>query len=79
MTFQELFPILSDIAMPALVGIIGLGVSFIRDMAKNVQTMTVSVQELNLKMGRANETLGDHEARLRVVERMKTTSTTKRK
>jgi hypothetical protein len=68
---EDLYPYISNLAMPALVGVVSLGVSFIRDMAKNIQAMTISVQELNLKISNVNEAVDDHEARLRVVERMK--------
>lgn len=55
--------------LAGIIGIASLGVSFISDMSRNVQAMTISVQELNAKMGLFDGTIRDHEQRLREVEK----------
>lgn len=57
--------------LAAIIGLAGLCVTYISDMSRNIQTMTVSVQELNARMGQVSATMSDHEQRLRVVEKLK--------
>lgn len=58
----------NHLLLALIVGIVSLGVSFIGDMAKNIQDMAISIQELNMKMGQVSDTMRDHELRLRNIE-----------
>ena len=57
-----------NLMMAALIGIGGVAVSFIGDMSRNLQSLTVSVKELNERMSQVSDTMKDHELRLRDVE-----------
>ena len=51
-----------------IIGIVTISVSYIGDIAKNIQAMAISIQELNVRMAQTAESLKDHEYRIRVVE-----------
>lgn len=42
--------------------------AYIADIAKSTQTLSLSVQELNIRMGQTTDLLKDHEFRIRAVE-----------
>lgn len=56
-----------------IIGVVSLAVSYIGDMAKSMQMISLSVQELNVKMGLVSENVRDHESRLRSIENQKPT------
>lgn len=60
--------IFDHLLLTSIVAVCGMGVTFIRDMSQNLHSLTVSVQELNSKMGAVHDTIKDHEQRLRAVE-----------
>lgn len=69
---------INQLLMALIIGVVSLGVSFMGDLSKNVQSMTLSlesckasIQELNYKIGQVFSMASDHEARLRELERTK--------
>jgi hypothetical protein len=62
------YKIIEQLLLAAIIGVASIGVSFIGDLSKNVQLMSVSVQELNVKMGQITLAISDHELRLRTIE-----------
>jgi hypothetical protein len=60
--------LVQQLLLTAIIGVVSLGVSFIGELSKGVQVLTLSVQELNLKIDRNTWVISDHEVRLRVVE-----------
>lgn len=60
--------LIQQLLLTATVAVCGLGVTFIREMSGNLQSLTWSVQELNAKMSQVYDVMKDHEQRLRVVE-----------
>jgi len=62
------YKIIEQLLLAAIIGVVSIGVSFVGDMSKNMQTMSVSVQELNVKMGTVTQVMTDHESRLRMIE-----------
>jgi len=65
---MDLKALVDKVFLPSILGIVGVGVSFIGDMSRNIREMTISVQELNLRMSQVNDTMRDHESRIRVIE-----------
>ena len=62
---------INHLMLALIIGVCSLGVSFIGDMSKNIQNMAASIEQLNVKMGQVNETMRDHEFRLRDLEKKK--------
>lgn len=62
------YKIIEQLLLAAIIGVASIGVSFIGDMSKNMQLMSISVQELNVKMGQITLAISDHEVRLRTIE-----------
>jgi hypothetical protein len=52
-----------------IIGIVSIGVSFIGEMSKNIQSMAGNIQELSTKLGQINEVMKDHEVRIRDIEK----------
>ena len=59
---------INHLVLVMIVGVTSIAVSYIGDIAKSMQLMALSIQELNVKMGLVSETVRDHESRLRTVE-----------
>lgn len=59
---------INHLILVMIVGVVSLAVSYIGDMAKSMQLISLSVQELNVKMGLVSESVRDHESRLRSIE-----------
>lgn len=55
---------INHLMLALIIGVAGLGVSAVQDMAK-------SVEQLNVKMGQVIETIRDHEMRIRDIEKDK--------
>jgi len=51
-----------------IVTVFSIITSYIADIAKSTQTLSLSVQELNIRMGQTTDLLKDHEFRIRAVE-----------
>lgn len=62
---------LNHLLIALVIGIVSIGVSFIGDMSKNIQTMAMNIQELSTKLGQINEVMKDHEQRIRIIETKK--------
>lgn len=62
---------INHLLIALVIAIVSVGVSFIGDMSKNIQTMAVNIQELSTKLGQINEVMKDHETRIRVIETAK--------
>jgi hypothetical protein len=60
--------IIEQLMLAAIIGVASIGVSFIGQMSQTIQTMSISVQELNIKVSGAFDSLKDHEIRLRTIE-----------
>jgi hypothetical protein len=60
--------IIEQLMLAAIIGVASIGVSFIGQMSQTIQTMSISVQELNVKVSGAFDSLKDHEIRLRTIE-----------
>lgn len=58
-----------QLMMALIVGLVSIGVSFIGDMNEKIGQVAGSMQEMNIKMGHVNMIVGDHEGRLREVEK----------
>lgn len=63
--------IIQQLLLAAIIGVVSVGVSFVGDLSKNIKVMSVSVQELNVKMGQVFDMIKDHEVRLRSIETTK--------
>jgi len=61
--------IVQQLLLAAIIGVVSIGVGFVGDLSSNIQIMSVSVQELNVKMGLVFDLIQDHEVRLRHVEK----------
>lgn len=61
----------SQLLLTAIIGVVSIGVSFVGDLSRNIQVMSISVQELNVKMGQIASVIADHEARIRTIEQSK--------
>ena len=59
---------IEQVMLAAIIGVASIGVSFIGEMSQTIQTMSISVQELNVKVSGAFDSLKDHELRLRTIE-----------
>lgn len=62
---------INHLILVMIIGIVSLTVSYIGDIAKSMQLMALSIQELNVKMGSVSESVRDHEARIRLMEQTK--------
>jgi hypothetical protein len=60
---------INQLLLALIIGVFSIAVSYMGEMSKNVQSMSVSVQELNVKMGHITLIISDHEARIRSVEK----------
>lgn len=59
----------NHLMLALIIGVVSLGVSFIGDMSKNLQSMAASVEQLKTGFSVVSETMRDHEIRLRLVEK----------
>lgn len=59
---------INHLVLVMIVGVTSIAVSYIGDIAKSMQLMALSIQELNVKMGSVSESVRDHETRLRDIE-----------
>ena len=66
---QRLRDSINQLMLALIVGVATIGVTYIGDMSKTIQTMSISVQELNVKIGQLALVISDHETRIREVER----------
>lgn len=64
----ELNESVNQLVLVLIVGVISKAVSYIADIAKSMQVMALSIQELNVKMGLVSESVRDHETRIRNIE-----------
>lgn len=62
---------INHLVLVMIVGVTSIAVSYIGDIAKSMQLMALSIQELNVKMGSVSESVRDHEARIRLMEQTK--------
>ena len=64
---------LSQLLLAMIMGIISLGVSYMRDMAKEIQTISSTVSESRaesgLKFNNLYDIVKDHEGRIRIIEK----------
>lgn len=60
---------INHLVLVMIVGVVSIAVSYIGDIANSMQVMALSIQELNVKMGSVSESVKDHEARIRLMER----------
>lgn len=51
-----------------IIGTISIGVSYVAEMSKNIQSMTVAVQILSEKLTAVDRLAQDHESRIRHIE-----------
>jgi hypothetical protein len=72
MVFMKINEHLIQLLLSAIIGIASLGVSYMRDMSKEIQTISAAVLESRaesaIKFGQLTEIVKDHEARLRAQE-----------
>ena len=59
---------MNHLVLVLIVGVTSIAVSYIGDIAKSMQLMALSIQELNVKMGLVSESVRDHESRIRIME-----------
>jgi len=59
---------INHLVLVLIVGVTSIAVSYIGDIAKSMQLMALSIQELNVKMGLVSENVRDHESRIRSME-----------
>jgi hypothetical protein len=59
---------INHLVLVMIVGVTSIAVSYIGDIAKSMQLMALSIQELNVKMGLVSENVRDHESRIRFME-----------
>jgi len=64
----ELSESVNQLVLVLIVGVVSKAVSYIADIAKSMQVMALSIQELNVKMGLVSESVRDHETRIRNIE-----------
>jgi hypothetical protein len=65
---KHLHDSVNHLMLALIIGVVSLGVSFMADVSKNMQSIAISVQELNIRIGHVNEIMKDHENRLRKIE-----------
>lgn len=70
-TMENLPQAINHLLLALIIGVVSLGVSFIGDMSKNLQNLSTSMEQLNVKMGHVNIVVSDHEQRIREMERTK--------
>ena len=70
-SMKQLHENINHLMLVLVIGIVSLGVSFIGDMSKNLQSMAGTIQELSTKLGQINEVMKDHELRIRDIEKKK--------
>jgi hypothetical protein len=68
---EYFFGNVNHLLLAFIVGVISLFVKYISDIAKSIQAMSLSVQELNIRMGQITDILKDHEFRIREIEHTK--------
>ena len=73
LTMFKLGENINHLVLVMIVGVTSIAVSYIGDIAKSMQLMALSIQELNVKMGSVSESVRDHESRLRSIENQKST------
>lgn len=66
---KQLHENINHLMIALVIGIVSIGVSFIGEMSKNIQTISGNIQELSTKLGQINEVMKDHEARIRDIEK----------
>lgn len=63
----------NQLLLAGIMGVSSIGVSYIRDLSKEVQHISAVVlesrTEANIKFKQITESLGDHETRIRQVEK----------
>jgi outer membrane lipoprotein-sorting protein len=59
---------INHLMLALIIGIFTISVSYIGDIAKNIQSMAISIQDLNIRMSQVSDSLKDHEYRIRTVE-----------
>ena len=59
---------INHLVLVMIIGVVSIAVSKMDNMAQSLQTISMSVQELNVKMGWAIDAIKDHELRLRDME-----------
>lgn len=68
-SMKQLHENINHLMIALIIGIVSIGVSFIGEMSKNIQSMAGNIQELSTKLGQINEVMKDHEVRIREIER----------
>lgn len=63
--------LVQQVLLTTVIGVVSIGVGFVGDLSKSVQSLSISVQELNIKMGQVYDMIKDHEVRLRHIETRK--------
>ena len=66
---KQLHENINHLMIALIIGIVSIGVSFIGEMSKNIQSMAGNIQELSTKLGQINEVMKDHEVRIREIEK----------
>jgi len=66
---KQLHENINHLMIALIIGIVSIGVSFIGEMSKNIQSMAGNIQELSAKLGQINEVMKDHEVRIRDIEK----------
>jgi hypothetical protein len=66
---KQLHENINHLMIALIIGIVSIGVSFIGEMSKNIQSMAGNIQELSTKLGQINEVMKDHEVRIRDIEK----------
>ena len=66
---KKLHENINHLMLALIIGVASLGVSFIGDMSKNLQSMAASVEQLNIRMAAVSDTMKDHEVRIRDIEK----------
>lgn len=59
---------INHLLLALIIGVASVSVSYIGEISKNLQSMAISIQELNVRMGQVSDSLHDHEHRLRAIE-----------
>lgn len=59
---------INHLVLVMIIGVVSLAVTKMDNMAQSLQTISMSVQQLNVKMGWAIDAIKDHELRLRDME-----------
>lgn len=68
-SMKQLHENINHLMIALIIGIVSIGVSFIGEMSKNIQSMAGNIQELSTKLGQINEVMKDHEVRIREIEK----------